>query len=140
MAQNPHERYQNATEFREALRRLGRVGESMIETDPHTAAISSTAYEERDTTVVGSMQPASSSRFASHAITAVLIILLASFGVFCRYYQWKMPATATQEVGIARPASAEIHAEVNSSMKVDRLSLRSSKKKESVRAEYPREQ
>src|SRR5437868_754261 len=103
MAQNPHERYQSATEFREALRRLGRVGESMIETDPHTAAISSTAYEERDTTVVGSMQPASSSRFASHAMTAVRIILLASFGVFCRYYQWKMPATATQEVGIARP-------------------------------------
>jgi serine/threonine protein kinase len=135
MAQNPHERYQNATEFREALRRLGRVDESVIETDPYTAVTSSPTSDERDTTVVASRRPASSSRFASHAIAAVLIILLASFGVFCRYYQWKMPPTATQEVGIATPASVEIHAEVNSSTRVNQLALRSSKKKESLRVE-----
>jgi len=141
MAQNPHERYTSATEFREALRRLGRVDESMIETDPHTAATDSTSYEERDTTVLASIQPANSSRFASRTIAAILVILLASFGVFCRYYQWKLPATATQEVaGMAAPASAEINADVHSSTKSDRLSMRSSKKKESVRAEYPREQ
>ena len=135
MAQNPHERYQNATEFREALRRLGRVDGSVIETDPYTAVTSSPTSEERDTTVVASHRPASSSRLASNAIAAVLIILLASFGLFCRYYQWKMPPTATQEVGIATPASAEIHAEVNSSARVNRLALRSSKKKESLRSE-----
>jgi hypothetical protein len=97
--------------------------------------INSPAHEERDTTLVGSRRPESSSRFASHAIAAVLIILLASFGLFCRYYQWKMPPTATQDVGIATPASVEIHAEVNSSARVNRLALRSSKKKESLRAE-----
>src|SRR2546421_578406 len=134
MAQNPHERYANATEFREALRRLGRVDGPMIETDPHTAANDSTGYQERDMTVVASLPP-SSSRFASHAIAAVLIILLASFGVFCRYYQWKMPPTMTQEFGIATPASAETKPEVNSSARVNRLALRSSKKKESQRAE-----
>jgi len=37
MAQNPHERYQNATESVEALRRLGRIDESVIETDPYAA-------------------------------------------------------------------------------------------------------
>ena len=141
MAQNPQERYRNATEFREALRRLGRVNESMIEIDPHTAAIGIPTYEERDTTVVVSMPPASSSRFASQALAAVLIILLASFGVFCRYYQWKMPPAATQAVAdIGRLGAAEINVEVNSSTKAERVSLRGSKKKENVRAEYPREQ
>ena len=135
MAQNPHERYQNATEFREALRRLGRVDESVIETDPYTVVTNSPAHEERDTTVVASRRPESSSRFASHAIAAVLIILLASFGVFCRYYQWKMPPTTTQEVGIATPASAEINPEVNSSTRVNGLALRSSKRKKNLRSE-----
>lgn len=135
MAQNPNERYQSATEFREALRRLGRVDESVIETNPYTAVTDSPTSEDRDTTVVVSHRPASSSRFASHAIAAILIILLASFGVFCRYYQWKMPPAATQEVSTATPASTEIPAELNSSTRVNRLALQSSKKKESLRSE-----
>lgn len=134
MAQNPHERYQNATEFREALRRLGRNDETMIEDEPHTAMNSIPTSEERDTTVVASPRPMSSSRFASHAIAAVLIILLASFGVFCRYYQWKMPPLAPADTEIAAPA-AEIHAEINSSTRMNRLALPSNKKKESPRAE-----
>ena len=135
MAQNPHERYQSATEFREALRRLGRADESVIETDSYAAVTSNPTSEERDTTVVASRPPVSSSRFASHAIAAILIILLASFGVFCRYYQWKMPPSATQEVGMTTSASTEIPAEVNSSTRVNRLALQSSKKKESLRSE-----
>jgi len=77
----------------------------------------------------------SSSRFASHAIAAVLIILLASFGVFCRYYRWKMPPTAAESTEITRPATTEIHAAGDGSTRVNRLALRSSKKKESSRAE-----
>jgi hypothetical protein len=29
---------------------------------------------------------------ASQAIAAMLLMLLLSFAVFCRYYQWRMPA------------------------------------------------
>ena len=135
MAQNPHERYQSAAEFREALRRLGRVDESVIETSPYPAMTDSPMSEDSDTTVVASRRPASSSRFASHAIAAILIILLASFGVFCRYYQWKMPPTATQQVSMATPTSTEVRAEVSNSTRVNRLALRGGKKKESLRSE-----
>ena len=137
MAQNPSERYRSATEFREALRRLGRIDELVIETDPHPAATAVPTCEARDTTVLARLQPANSSRLARQKIAAVLIVLLVSFGLFCRYYQWKLPPVATPEVaGIAAPATAEVH----SSTKTDRLSIQSSKKKQSVRAEYPREQ
>src|SRR5215831_12526382 len=78
MAPDPNERYATATEFREALRRLGRVDELAPMTD-----------EEDEYGQV--YLPPQSSRFRFRALATTLIILLASFAVFCRYYQWRMP-------------------------------------------------
>ena len=78
MAPDPVERYRTASDFREALRRLGRVDESPSSEDD--------AYPEID------FISTRSSRLVSHAIVAVLLIVLMSFAVFCRYYRWKTPA------------------------------------------------
>jgi serine/threonine protein kinase len=78
MAPDVAERYRTATEFREALRCLGRVNEagSLAEGEAYQAI---------------NFPATRGSRLASHAIAAMLLILLASFAVFCRYYQWKLP-------------------------------------------------
>lgn len=78
MAPDPDERYRTANEFREALRRLGRRAESETE--------GGELYHEFD------YSTKRGSRLGSHAIAAMLLIVLASFAVFCRYYQWKTPA------------------------------------------------
>jgi serine/threonine protein kinase len=78
MATDPDARYRTASQFREALRRLGRVDES-------ESLAESGIYEEINC-------PAKGSRLGAHAFAAMLIIVLASFAVFCRYYQWKLPA------------------------------------------------
>jgi len=75
MAPDPSERYRTANEFREALRRLGRIDES-----------------EKTETYLEPGLAMRGSRLGSHAIAAMLLIVLASFAVFCRYYQWKKPA------------------------------------------------
>jgi len=79
MAPDPNERYHTANEFREALRCLGRVDESG-------------EWAEGEVHQDGSFQNRRASRLVSRAIAAVLLIVLASFAVFCRYYPWKMPA------------------------------------------------
>src|SRR6266849_5347037 len=97
MAQNPDERFRSATEFREALRRVGRVGQvSEVEFVAHQAPVE-IGIETGDTTFVRSGRESSTSRLGSHAIAAVFVIMLAAFGVFCRYYPWKLPATAVPE-------------------------------------------
>jgi serine/threonine protein kinase len=78
MAPDPRERYRTATEFREALRCLGRVNEAA-------------SLAEGQTYQLISFPTTRGSRLGSHAIAAMLLILLASFAVFCRYYQWTMP-------------------------------------------------
>lgn len=80
MAPYPEQRYRTATEFREALRRVGRVDDS-----EELAEIE--IYEEI------SFPNTSASRLGAHAIAAILVMLLASFAVFCHYYQWRIPAT-----------------------------------------------
>jgi hypothetical protein len=78
MASDPHERYATANEFREALRRLGRVDEF------------GTMSEEEFAEGMAYLPPEPpAARF--RAIATVLVILLASFAVFCHYYQWRMP-------------------------------------------------
>jgi serine/threonine protein kinase len=77
MAPDPSERYRTANEFREALRRLGRIDEP--------ANTETGLYFEPALSTRGS-------RMGSHAIAAMLLVVLASFAVFCRYYQWKQPA------------------------------------------------
>ena len=97
MAQNPDERYRSATEFREAIRRIGRVEVTAdVEFVAHPAEFESTTVETGETTIVGSLRVVPRSR-RSHAIVAMFIILLAAFGVFCRYYPWNLPPTAVQQ-------------------------------------------
>jgi serine/threonine protein kinase len=98
MAQNPDERYRSATEFREALRRLGRVdGTPDVEFVVHPSEFESTTVETGETTIVRSVRVAPTARLGSHAIAAVFVILIAAFGVFCSYYPWKLPPSLGQQ-------------------------------------------
>jgi serine/threonine protein kinase len=96
MAQNPADRYATATEFRDALRRLGRaeVNEG-LEFVAHKAPIEATVVEVHDEIVTAAVQVRMISRAGVHALAAVLVILLTAFGVLCRYYPWRMPETVT---------------------------------------------
>lgn len=92
MAQNPDERYPSATEFREALRRIGRIDDTPVaELAACASEVDSIEVKMGDTTIVRSLRPAPTSRLGRHAITAIFVILLTAFGVFCRYYPWKLP-------------------------------------------------
>lgn len=96
MAQNPDERYGSASEFREALRRLGRVDEvPEVELVVHHTPIEATVVESPetgDTTLVASsVRMGATGRLGSHAIAVVFVIMLLAFGVFCAYYPWKVP-------------------------------------------------
>ncbi|MDX6447128.1 MAG: eukaryotic-like serine/threonine-protein kinase [Blastocatellia bacterium] len=98
MAQNPSDRYATAAEFREALRQIGRVEVPDIEYVIHQAEVETTVVVNEDAAIVGSAEVVSTSRRGSHALTAVFVILLAAFAVFCSYYPWKIPASAPQEI------------------------------------------
>ena len=97
MAQNPDERYANAGEFREALRRVGRIDE--------TTSTKVTADRSDDYTFVAvpgeievSIHPISSQpRLGPRALASIFIILISAFGVFCNYYPWRMPPAAAQD-------------------------------------------
>jgi len=106
MAQNPDERYSSATEFREALRRIGRVDASEVEYVAQQSEIDASVMETGDTTIVRSVRLAPTGRLGSHAIAAMFVILLAAFGVFCSYYPWKMPPTTVQQSIHTNGASA----------------------------------
>lgn len=96
MQQNPNERFTSALEFREALRALGRVETTeSVEFVAHPGQIEDNVVETGYTTQIVSRRH-SSPRFGTHAIAAVFVILLAAFGVFCRYYPWKIPAAMVQ--------------------------------------------
>lgn len=93
MEQNPRDRYHSATEFREALRRIGRLEDEHRQcTGRHHVVETNTAVVE--TTILKPPRNNAFSRFRSHAVTLILLILLAGFGVFCRYYSWKLPQQA----------------------------------------------
>ena len=103
MAQNPDERYGSAAEFREALRRVGRVdGVPEVELVVHQVPIEATVVEiveTGDTTLVASsVRMGVTGRLGAHAIAAVFVIMLVAFGVFCRYYPWKVPMTEPAEI------------------------------------------
>jgi serine/threonine protein kinase len=106
MAQNPDERYRSATEFREALRRIGRVEvTSDLEFVVCPSEFESTVVETGETTIVRSGKVAPTVRLGSHVIAAIFVILLTAFGVFCRYYPWKLPANEREIISTPqRPA------------------------------------
>lgn len=109
MEQNPHERYQSAAEFREALRRVGRTDDrEVIEFVVHRGTIDATVGDHADTTFVAATRVGNAPRLGSHAIAAMCVILLASLAVFCRYYPWTLPTTPTQTSEIASAALSPI--------------------------------
>jgi len=110
MAQNPNQRYAGAAEFRDALRRVGRTDCSEeVEIVAHPGVIDATVVESRQTMVLARTPGASWSRLRSHALRAAFLLVLAAFGVFCRYYPWKIPeetaSAPTQNVAVARADS-----------------------------------
>lgn len=110
MAQNPNQRYAGATEFRDALRRVGRTDFSEeVEIVAHSGVIDATVVEFRETKVLARMLGAPWSRLRSHALRAAFLLVLGAFGVFCRYYPWKLPeetaSAPTQNIAVARADS-----------------------------------
>lgn len=92
MAQNPNSRYATAAEFREALRCLGRRdNRERIEFVVCQSEIEAAVAEYDQTTIVASSRMVAGGRFTTQLLAALFVILLASFGVFCRYYPWKTP-------------------------------------------------
>ena len=106
MAQNPDERYASAVEFREVLRRVGRVDGRGIEYLVCKTPVDSSFVETGETTVVRRAPMSAARRPGTHAITALFIILITAFGVFCRYYPWKLPPIAVQESARQNSAAA----------------------------------
>ena len=104
MAQNPDERYAGAVEFREALRRVGRVDGPDIEY-LRSIPVDSSFVETGETTIVRGAPMSATRRPGTHAIAALFLILLTAFGVFCRYYPWKLPPIAAQQVTRADAAA-----------------------------------
>ena len=111
MAQNPSARYASAREFREALRRVGRVHEADSALRTGDARFRTSLEEEDELTQLAAMQVNRTPRLGSHAIAAVFVILLAVFGVFCRYYPWKLPTTMTQQA-VGATAAASVSEEI----------------------------
>ncbi|PYS24862.1 MAG: hypothetical protein DMF72_03655 [Acidobacteria bacterium] len=111
MQQNPNARYGSAREFREALRRIGRVTEPVSELAAAFAAFESTDFE--DITVLAAPRVSKTSRRGAHAIAA-FVILLVAFGVFCRYYPWKLPTTQeTMPATVATSVMEETSGSIN---------------------------
>lgn len=129
MAQNPADRYATAAEFRDALSRLGRteVNEG-LEFVAHKAPIEATVVEVNNEIVAAAIQVRMISRAGAHALAAAFVILLTAFGVFCRYYQWRLPEAVTN---IA--AAANNLPESNNGIEQVRSVAQSTRLKKSVR-------
>ena len=107
MAQNPDERYRSATEFREALRRIGRVEDTgEVELVACASEVETTTVRTGETTIVRSVRLTPTGRLGTHAIAAMFVILLTAFGVFCSYYPWKIPPSTVQQSIYANGATA----------------------------------
>ncbi len=102
MAQNPNQRYRSAFDFREALRRVGRIElDSDVELIPHCGEIEASVVGPVETTPVGAIQVAVRSRISSRALITGCAAVLLMFGLFCRFYPWKLPLAANGENRVA---------------------------------------
>lgn len=123
MAQNPNERYASAAEFREALRHIGRVeAPETVKLAAHQYPVEPTIAEIEGDSLITAVHVSRARRLSTHALAAILVIMLSSFGVFCRYYPWKVPPTATPElacteVALARADAAPANPTVDRSQK-----------------------
>ena len=106
LAQNPNHRYASAVEFREAIRRVGRTEMvNEVEIVPHRGSIDATVVQSGETTLLARTRIAAWSRLDALSTTAVFLLVLTAFSVFCRYYPWNLPADASQTpqtVAVAR--------------------------------------
>ena len=104
MAQNPDERYASAADFREALRRVGRIddGVTVANREDCFSEDDIVFAETGDTTIVRTNEIVSPGRLGSRTIVAVFIMLAVALGIFCRYYPWKSPPA----LGVVLSASA----------------------------------
>jgi serine/threonine protein kinase len=107
LAQNPDERYASAREFREVLRGVGRSARpfAMKHSDHHLEDRPGMSGVD-DTTIAWTDEIVLRGRLSPVASTAVVIILLTAFAVFCRYYSWNLPPTPDKDE-ISVPASPE---------------------------------
>jgi len=51
--------------------------------------------------VAAAIQVRMISRAGAHALAAAFVILLTAFGVFCRYYPWRLPEAVTSMAAAA---------------------------------------
>ena len=104
MAQNPNQRYACAVEFRDALRRVGRTRfREEVEIVSHLGVIDATVVESGESALLARILDPRWPRLRSHALKAAFLFVLAAFGVFCRFYPWKIPSETapTEKVGVA---------------------------------------
>ena len=100
MAQNPGERYATAAEFREALRRLGRVeANEDVELVAHVSEAVSSVSAIDGGSLIAAARVSAAPRLGMQVVAAVFVILIAAFGVFCRYYSWKIPTAKIDDSG-----------------------------------------
>lgn len=117
MEQNPHERYRSALEFRDALRSVGRTDlDESPEFVAHAAPDQVTVAEGSKAILVAVRQDESTARLNSRRAALILILLIAVFGVFCRYYPWKFPAQALEGSALNSDSKGEV-THVNSAMR-----------------------
>jgi serine/threonine protein kinase len=109
MAQNPTERFSSAVEFREALRHVGRRDDAPeIEFVANEAPIESTIVQIQEMTFVRPVTgEATNRRLNPHALAALFAVVLMAFGIFCRYYPWKLPPPQTQSQTVGQKSPAE---------------------------------
>jgi serine/threonine protein kinase len=92
MAQNPIDRYANATEFRQALRRLGRVDDvAPTKQTAHDVGSVLGLVEKEEASPLAD-RPFSEPRPRSRAIAAGLMAVLGvAFSLFFAHYRWNWP-------------------------------------------------
>jgi eukaryotic-like serine/threonine-protein kinase len=93
MSQNAADRYPSAQEFRSALRQLGRVNDH-DETRLAVARFDDSSARVINEIVAGEIRP--QQKHFGRMIGALILVLLTAFGVFCRYYPWKLPAAESR--------------------------------------------
>lgn len=140
MAQRSEDRFASASEFREALRRMGRAKErsiAEITSIKMKTAESGTRPETNDRAVMKMSMVASATRFGPGAMTAVFVIVAAlAAGLWYASQRWsrapgKVPASSTSAAPLERQAvpSRKVEKRSSDSVAVPLLKPRESESK-----------
>ena len=104
MAQNPAARFGSATEFREAIRRLGRAEErERVDFMAGPAVIDAGFVTCAEPSLIAAVHQAPPGSRRNARLAVLLVIVLGSFVTFCHYYPWRFPdrASTAQQSRIA---------------------------------------